>query len=64
MNSQSVRKVTDILRLNDQYRIDIVADPEVPMLDIYANADGPKRRRAGQRSGGSVEALSLECRRR
>jgi hypothetical protein len=33
---QNTRHISDILKSNDQYRIQIVADPTVPMLDIYA----------------------------
>jgi hypothetical protein len=36
VNSQNNRKITDIIKSNNQYRIDITADPTVPMLDIYA----------------------------
>jgi hypothetical protein len=35
-NSQGARHVSDILKSNGQYRIDIEANPTVPMLDIYA----------------------------
>ena len=38
VNSQNQRQITDIIRLNDQYRIQINANPTVPMLDIYAQA--------------------------
>ena len=30
------KKASDILRSNDQYRLNIQANPTVPMLDIYA----------------------------
>lgn len=36
VNADNNRKVTDILKSNDQYRIQINANPTVPMLDIYA----------------------------
>lgn len=36
VSSDNNRKVTDILKSNDQYRIQINANPTVPMLDIYA----------------------------
>lgn len=36
VNSQTARHVTDILKSTDQYRIEIDANPTVPMLDIYA----------------------------
>ncbi|HEY3946766.1 MAG TPA: hypothetical protein VGL78_16180 [Solirubrobacteraceae bacterium] len=38
VNSQNQRQITDIIKLNDQYRIQINANPTVPMLDIYAQA--------------------------
>lgn len=36
LDSQNARSVTDILKTNEQYRVDIQANPTVPMLDIYA----------------------------
>lgn len=36
VNSQTARHVTDIINTTDQYRIEIDANPTVPMLDIYA----------------------------
>jgi hypothetical protein len=38
VDPQKARRVTDILKSNDQYRIQINANPEVPVLDIYAQA--------------------------
>jgi hypothetical protein len=55
VNSQSTRKVTDLLKLNDQYRVDIVADPEVPMLDIYAQT--PTARSAAALANAVVDQL-------
>ena len=36
VNSQTQRHVSDIVKSKDQYRIEIDANPTVPMLDIYA----------------------------
>lgn len=36
VNSQTERHVTDIVKSTNQYRIEIDANPTVPMLDIYA----------------------------
>ncbi len=36
------RKVTDIAHLGPQYRLNIEADPTVPILDIYAEAPNPR----------------------
>ena len=36
LTTQNSRSVTDILKTNAQYRIEIEANPTVPMLDIYA----------------------------
>jgi len=36
VDPQKARRATDILKSNDQYRLQINADPEVPILDIYA----------------------------
>jgi hypothetical protein len=38
VDPQKARRVSDILKSNDQYRIQINANPEVPILDIYAQA--------------------------
>ena len=37
-DSENTRHTTDILKSTDQYRIDLKANPSVPMLDIYAQA--------------------------
>jgi hypothetical protein len=55
--SQGNRKVTDILRSNNQYRIDIVADAEVPMLDIYAQT--PTTVSAAALANAAVDQLRL-----
>lgn len=36
LTAQDTRSITDILKSNEQYRIQIDANPTVPMLDIYA----------------------------
>ncbi|HEX3803734.1 MAG TPA: hypothetical protein VHV75_12925 [Solirubrobacteraceae bacterium] len=36
VNSQTARHVTDVLKSNNQYRLDIEANTTIPMLDIYA----------------------------
>jgi hypothetical protein len=38
VDPQKARRVTDILKSNGQYRLQVSANPEVPMLDIYAQA--------------------------
>jgi hypothetical protein len=38
VDPQKARRVSDIFKSNDQYRIQINANPEVPILDIYAQA--------------------------
>jgi hypothetical protein len=36
VNAQNARHTTDILKSTDQYRVNIKANPTVPMIDIYA----------------------------
>jgi hypothetical protein len=36
------KKASDILRSNDQYRLNIQANPTAPMLDIYAQTPSPE----------------------
>jgi hypothetical protein len=55
VNSQNERKMTDIIKLNDQYRIDIDVDPEVPMLDIYAQT--PNAQSAAALANAAVDEL-------
>lgn len=55
VNSQNDRKVTDILRSNDQYRVQIDADPTVPMLDIYAQT--PTAQSAAALANAAVDEL-------
>jgi hypothetical protein len=42
VDSQNARHTSDIVKSTDQYRIDIKANPTVPMLDIYAQAPSAK----------------------
>jgi hypothetical protein len=39
---QSHRSTTDLLKSNNQYRINIKSNPTVPILDIYTEASSPK----------------------
>jgi hypothetical protein len=39
---QDQRSTTDLLRSNNQYRINVNANPTVPILDIYTEASSPK----------------------
>src|SRR4051812_48635946 len=36
VNSENARHTSDLLKSSDQYRLNIQANPTVPMLDIYA----------------------------
>ena len=56
VNSQSAGKVTDIVKSNDQYRIEIDANPEVPMLDIYAQT--PTAESAAALANAAVDELT------
>jgi hypothetical protein len=38
MDSENARNTSDILKSMDQYRVDIKANPTVPMIDLYAQA--------------------------
>jgi hypothetical protein len=38
VDSENARHASDILKSTDQYRIDLKANPTVPMLDIYAQS--------------------------
>jgi hypothetical protein len=55
VNSQNERKITDIVKLNGQYRIDIDVDPGVPMLDIYAQS--PTAQSAAALANAAVDQL-------
>ena len=49
------RSVTDILKSNEQYRIEIEANPTVPMLDIYAQT--PTAESAAALANAAVDEL-------
>lgn len=55
VNSQTARHVTDILKSMDQYRIEIDANPTVPMLDIYAQT--PSAQSAAALANAAVDEL-------
>jgi hypothetical protein len=50
------RGSADLLRSTDQYRLDIQANPTVPILDIYAQA--PNADAAGKLANASVDGLA------
>jgi len=56
-NSQNARHISDILKSTDQYRIEIDANPTVPMLDIYAQT--PTAQSAAALANASVDELRL-----
>jgi len=49
------KHTSDILKLNDQYRVSIAANPTVPILDIYTMA--PTAKAAEQLANGTVDSL-------
>lgn len=51
----SEKRASDILRSTDQYRLDIQANPTVPILDIYAQA--PTKEKAERLANASVDGL-------
>jgi hypothetical protein len=55
VNSQTARHVTDIAKSMNQYRIEIDANPTVPMLDIYAQT--PTAESAAALANASVDEL-------
>lgn len=55
VNAQNQRKITDIIKSNDQYRVDLNVDPEVPMLDVYAQT--PTARSAAALANAVVDQL-------
>jgi hypothetical protein len=57
VNSQTARHITDIIKSTDQYRIEIDANPTVPMLDIYAQT--PSAASATALANAAVEELRL-----
>jgi len=54
-DSGKQRRTTDILRSNDEYRIDVKSNPTVPILDVYAQARSPKI--AAALANGAVDGL-------
>lgn len=56
VTQQNQRKITDILKSNNQYRLNLQVDPAVPMLDIYAQA--PSAGSAAALANGAVAELS------
>jgi len=56
VTAQNQRKITDIIKSNNQYRLNLQVDPIVPMLDIYAQA--PSARSAAALANGAVAELS------
>jgi hypothetical protein len=55
VDSQNARHITDIVKSNNQYRIQINANPTVPMLDIYAQA--PTATQAAAMANAAVDEL-------
>lgn len=60
VDSQNARHTSDLLKSTNQYRIDIKANPTVPMLDIYAQA--PSAESAAALANASVDELKLYLR--
>lgn len=55
VDSENARHTSDILKSMDQYRLNIQANPTVPMLDIYAQA--PNARAAAALANAAVEEI-------
>jgi hypothetical protein len=55
LTAQDTRSVTDITKSNEQYRIQIDANPTVPMLDIYAQT--PTAQSAAALANAAVDEL-------
>jgi hypothetical protein len=55
VDSENARHTTDILKSTDQYRVQIKANPTVPMLDLYAQA--PTAKSAAALANASVDEL-------
>jgi hypothetical protein len=51
----SEKRSSDILRSTDQYRLDIQANPTVPILDVYAQA--PTKEQAERLANAAVDGL-------
>jgi hypothetical protein len=57
VDSQNARHTTDILKSTDQYRIELTANPTVPMIDVYAQA--PDAETAATLANGAVDELKI-----
>jgi hypothetical protein len=55
LTAQDTRSITDITKSNEQYRIQIDANPTVPMLDIYAQT--PTAQSAAALANAAVDEL-------
>jgi hypothetical protein len=55
VDPKSKKSTKDILKSNDEYRITLVANPTVPVLDIYAQA--PDARQAAILANSTVDGL-------
>ena len=55
VDSENARHTSDILQPNDQYRLNIQANPSVPVLDIYAQT--PTAESAGILANAAVDEL-------
>jgi hypothetical protein len=55
LTAQDTRSITDITKSNEQYRIQIDANPTVPMLDIYAQT--PTAKSAAALANAAVDEL-------
>ena len=55
VDSQNARHVSDIVKTNHQYRVQINANPTVPMLDIYAQT--PTAQSAAALANAAVDEL-------
>jgi hypothetical protein len=53
--AENRKRTTDLLASTDQYRLNIVSDPTVPVLTIYAQA--PSARAAGELANAAVDGL-------
>jgi hypothetical protein len=60
VDSENARHTGDILKSTDQYRIDLKANPTVPMLDIYAQT--PTAESAAALANAAVDELNTYLR--
>lgn len=56
VDSENARRTSDILKSTDQYRIDLKADPSVPMLNIHAQT--PSAESAAALANAAVDELN------